>query len=238
MPASSFNNGNDKSSTRRDQTGTLLCQKTIKNKNLRHSGTAVYVSCKFSLLSYNMYCLGYMWGQLYFFSVSAVSCNSGFVCSFFNTDCILHVKVSLDFLVQFHIEQHILLWMDCGKWNKYLKSKYNNLHVDSQHYQRVKSPLTRINMESLNKADIEFILPKEEETTACNLTQICQTVTSLQSLNKNNKWRTGGSVCRPYLNQQKDTKNRANRTGICFLLFQKEVQLWHKALITVESWKG
>lgn len=145
--------------------------------------------------------------------------------------------------MQFLTEQHFLLWMDCGRWNKCL-SKYNNLHVDSQqHYQRVKSSLTRINMESLNKADIEFILPKEEETTACNLTRICQTVTSLQSLNKNNKQRMDGrergSVCGSDLNQQKDSKNRANRAGIwcCFLLFQKEVQLWYKAFITVGSWK-
>lgn len=45
---------------------------------------------------------------------------------------------------------------------------------------KLKSSLTRINMESLNKADIEFILSTEEETTMCNLQGF---VTSLQSLN-------------------------------------------------------
>lgn len=89
----------------------------------------------------------------------------------------------------------------------------------------MKSSLTRINMESLNKADMEFILPKEDKTAACNSAGICQNETTIQSLDTKTKLQ-GGGVWGLDFKPTKDTKNRANREGIwcCFLLFQKEIQ--------------
>lgn len=80
-------------------------------------------------------------------------------------------------------------------------------------------------MESLNKADMEFILPKEDKTAACNSAGICQNETTIQSLDTKTKLQ-GGGVWGLDFKPTKDTKNRANREGIwcCFLLFQKEIQ--------------
>lgn len=47
-------------------------------------------------------------------------------------------------------------------------------------------------MESLNKADMEFILPKEDKTAACNSAGICQNETTIQSLDTKTKLQGGG----------------------------------------------
>ena len=47
-------------------------------------------------------------------------------------------------------------------------------------------------MESLNKADMEFILPKEDKTTACNSAGIYQNETTMQSLDTKTKLQGGG----------------------------------------------